>query len=144
MITIDIWIASDIKGPRKRDGRGAYRIRASDGSQGWERTFGTEILQATGNAAILFTLTRAARYIDRILQSTPGAKADIRVHTDSDYILVNWYWVKMWKAEGWKTKNSRDIQNKDLWMIIDKLLLSRTSNPVRDNGIAIDALRTGG
>lgn len=134
---IDIWIASSIRGPRKKDGRGTYMVRVSGGSE-WTRQFSAPIVGATGNESELFVLARAARYAARI----PGYKdANIRVHTDSGYIVTSWYWVKFWKAAGWRNQKGRQIKHRELWEIVDELLLSRTNELIRDEGMEIGELR---
>lgn len=130
MITIDIWTASAVRGARRQNGRGAYKIRASDGAHATERMFGVHIRDMTANTAELFVLTRAAMYVDRILSGQMDQRTDIRVHTDSGYIRSNWYLVKMWRSNGWKGRKGQDIKNVVLWQMVDDLLFSRTVNPV--------------
>lgn len=141
MITIDIWTASAIRSMRSQSGRGAYRIRASDGTHVTERTFGVRIEKMTANASELYVLTRAAMYADRILSGQINQQADIRVHTDSGYIRSNWYLVKMWRSNGWKGAKGQQIRNVSLWQIIDELLFSRTTNPVWEDPNKMEWLR---
>lgn len=135
MITIDIWIASGIRSPRRQNGKGAYMIRASDGVHTMERRFGVHIKNMTSHASELYVLTRAAMYVDRILSGQMDQKADIRVHTDSGYIRSNWYLVKMWRSNGWRGRNGQEIKNTSLWQIVDELLFSRTTNPVWEDNM---------
>lgn len=134
MITIDIWTASTIRGTRRQDGSGAYRIRASNGTNDpnrvFDKLFGVRIERMTANAAELYVLTRAAMYADRILSGRMDQRADIRVHTDSGYIRSNWHLVKMWRSNGWKGQKGQEIRNVSLWQMVDDLLFSRTVNPV--------------
>ena len=46
----------------------------------------------------------------------------ITIYTDSKYIQ-NWItnWIENWRKNWWKTKNKKDIKNKQLWQQLDSL-----------------------
>jgi ribonuclease HI len=46
----------------------------------------------------------------------------IHFFTDSQYLKNGIQeWIKNWKLNGWKTANKKDVKNRDLWMMLDKL-----------------------
>lgn len=46
------------------------------------------------------------------------------IKSDSAYCVnaVKQGWLKAWKANGWKTKDEKEIKNKELWIELDELL----------------------
>jgi len=50
------------------------------------------------------------------LKRVREAKSKIEIHTDSSY-LINGItkWIKGWQNNDWKTKEKKDVLNKDLW-----------------------------
>ena len=41
---------------------------------------------------------------------------EIEIHTDSEYLLKGiTEWVKNWQKNNWRTKNKKEVLNKDLW-----------------------------
>ena len=44
----------------------------------------------------------------------------VMVHTDSSYVINGiTKWVGGWKKNGWKTKDKKEVLNKELWMQLD-------------------------
>lgn len=133
---IDIYTAASIRGPRRRNGHGAYLVKVSDGQE-WQRSFTAPIVGATENEAELFVLARAARYASKISGFDDAA---ISVHTDAGYVISNWYQVKTWRSAGWRNSKGKEIAHQELWELIDELLLSRATNLIRDED-AVKKLR---
>ncbi len=47
----------------------------------------------------------------------------VQVYTDSSYVINGiTKWIQGWKRNGWLTKTKDDVQNKDLWMMLDEAL----------------------
>lgn len=49
----------------------------------------------------------------------------VKIVTDSQYVK-NAYtqgWMENWKKNNWKTRNKDDVKNKDLWLILDDLII---------------------
>jgi|LSQX01.2.fsa_nt_gb ribonuclease HI len=49
---------------------------------------------------------------------------EVTLYSDSSY-LVNAFksdWLTGWKANGWRTSNKKEVQNRDLWEQLDKLI----------------------
>lgn len=57
------------------------------------------------------------------LKATP-THSEIEIYTDSEYLMKGiTIWIKNWQKNNWKTKDKKDVLNKDLWL----LLLEETS-----------------
>lgn len=42
--------------------------------------------------------------------------SEVEIHTDSEYLLKGiTIWIKNWIKNNWKTKNKKEVLNKDLW-----------------------------
>ena len=42
--------------------------------------------------------------------------SEIEIHTDSEYLINGiTIWIKNWQKNNWRTKDKRDVLNKDLW-----------------------------
>lgn len=47
---------------------------------------------------------------------------NIIIYTDSTYVKNGISsWIKNWKRNGWKTKNGKDVKNKELWEKLESL-----------------------
>lgn len=52
------------------------------------------------------------------LKKTPEG-AQIEIHTDSEYLMKGaTIWIKNWQKNNWRTKDRKDVLNRDLWEII--------------------------
>ena len=50
------------------------------------------------------------------LSIIPNSEFIIRVYTDSAYLLNGiTRWIHGWQKNGWKTKEKKDVENRDLW-----------------------------
>ena len=55
--------------------------------------------------------------------------ASAEVHTDSEYLLKGiTEWVYKWQANGWKTKDKKEVLNQDLWEHLIKEVEKRNTN----------------
>ena len=59
------------------------------------------------------------------LKSTPN-DTRIVIYTDSKYVMdgIN-QWIDRWKKNGWMTAARKIVKNKDLWLVLDRLICSR-------------------
>lgn len=52
------------------------------------------------------------------LKKTPEG-TEIEIHTDSEYLMKGaTIWIKNWQKNNWRTKDRKDVLNRDLWEII--------------------------
>lgn len=64
--------------------------------------------------AAIEALTRVSKF------STSG----VVVHTDSSYVINGiTKWVHGWRNNGWKTKEKKDVLNKELWMALEAAVM---------------------
>ena len=50
------------------------------------------------------------------------SKKVVNVYTDSNYVKNGiTKWIINWKKNGWKTKQGKDVMNKDLWVRLDSV-----------------------
>ena len=76
---------------------------------GWERQSTNQRMELTAAIRALAALKRPCR---------------VRVHSDSAY-LVNAFrlgWVDRWRRTGWRTKAKTDVENRDLWEELIRLV----------------------
>lgn len=51
---------------------------------------------------------------------TDDAVGQVEIHTDSEYVMKGiTLWIKGWQKNNWRTRDRREVMNKDLW---EKLL----------------------
>jgi ribonuclease HI len=57
------------------------------------------------------------------LKKIKEADSKIEIHTDSSY-LINGItkWIKGWQKNAWKTKEKKDVLNKDLWQKLSSVI----------------------
>ena len=75
---------------------------------------GSEI-STTNNRMELIAVIKALNFIPK--------KCDIKIYTDSKYVINGIQtWVIKWKKNNWLGSNKKTVKNKDLWLILDKLV----------------------
>ena len=73
-------------------------------------------INTTNNRMELQAVIEALKYFQ--------SKSDLKIYTDSKYVMngIN-DWIKNWKINNWKTANKKPVKNKDLWIILDDLVV---------------------
>ncbi len=126
----------DVKGFSELQPEGGVKIYTDGscwpnpgGSSGWAFVVaqgGRKVAHATGsesdstsNRAELLAALEALRWAKEHLSGQP-----LLVITDSKYISDGVSeWLVGWKKKGWRTGQGKPVKNKDLWLLIDALLL---------------------
>jgi ribonuclease HI len=75
-------------------------------------------LNTTNNRMELTAAIEALRFLKR--------SCFVDLYTDSAY-LCNAFekrWLKAWRANGWKTANKKDVENRDLWEQLEALCVT--------------------
>ena len=68
----------------------------------------------TNNRMELTAAAEAVRFASKL------SGTQVAVHTDSSYVINGiTKWVGGWKKNGWKTKDKKEVLNKELWMQLD-------------------------
>lgn len=53
----------------------------------------------------------------------PGSIPEVIIRSDSQYVIQGTtLWLKDWKANGWRTKDNKEIKNKSMWIELDGML----------------------
>ena len=56
-----------------------------------------------------------ARRASEPLKNVPE-NSEVEIHTDSEYLMKGiTIWIKNWQKNNWRTKDKREVLNKDLW-----------------------------
>ena len=52
------------------------------------------------------------------------------IYSDSAYVVntINKNWLENWKKNDWKTKDKKDVKNRELWEAIDAILSKKDFN----------------
>jgi len=105
---VDVYIATDIKGPRKRKGIAAGALTCiSKGETIWApEGIGIE----SGDRLAEIT---ALRITMRRLLANKGS--DVYVHTGSGYITHGLYSIKAWEQSGWTRKDGKPVAHAEYW-----------------------------
>jgi len=87
----------------------------SDGGQASQKAQVKEIggreKETTNNK---MELTAAIRALKAVREGRP-----IEIHTDSEYLMKGiTIWIKGWQKNNWRTKDRRDVLNKELWLLL--------------------------
>lgn len=60
------------------------------------------------------------------LQEISAPNAEIQVYSDSRYVIDGiTKWIHGWQKNGWKTKDRKNVLNRDLWEMLDKLVTGK-------------------
>lgn len=116
---VDIYINTDIRGPRARDGT-AWYILETETSRG-PANVGDKLRleQSTEKQAELTALLAAARRIR-------GA-CELHIFTESQFLAAGWRlgWIEGWKKNGWKTSKGEPVAFYEMWQELDQILSIR-------------------
>ncbi len=89
-------------------------IHFSDGST---KELGGGIRETTNNQ---MELQGAIAALEFLASYKPSNSVDL--YTDSKYVLDGiTKWIKGWKKNGWKTKDSKPVKNQEFWQQLDRL-----------------------
>jgi len=105
-------------GASPNPGPGGYGIVIDKGEGKNIEIAGYEASKTTNNRMELMGVIVGLEYVTKNLSSVGLFK----VVTDSSYVkngITNW--IFGWKKNGWKTKNSAPVKNRDLWERLDEL-----------------------
>ncbi|HXO20922.1 MAG TPA: ribonuclease HI [Thermoanaerobaculia bacterium] len=103
------------------------RVSCAGGKGGWAalvRQGGEERVLSGGSAGV------TANQLDLLgaaaaLEDLPKGAA-VAVHTGSDYLRNGaTQWIQGWKRRSWKTKEGQPVQNRDLWLRLERAMAAR-------------------
>lgn len=116
MKTVDIYIDTSIKGPRRTDGWWTYII-AFETEQGTADAGDTgKDENTTENRATLIALEKALKRLNKPCR--------LNIHLECEYVakaLTNG-WLEQWKSNGWKTTKNKPVSDSEKWRSIQDFL----------------------
>lgn len=117
MRTVDIYIDTSIKGPRRRDGTCLY-ILAFQAANGKTADRGRRIQRAdaTENQLTLLGLEAALRHLKEPCR--------LILHLECTYVAsaLQHRWFDEWRHNGWMNAKNKVVSNADTWQAIEYLL----------------------
>lgn len=67
-------------------------------------------------------LTAAINALSIVINTAEFSGLPVTLNIDSQYVKNGiTYWIKNWKAKGWKTADKKPVKNQDLWEKLDAL-----------------------
>ena len=91
-------------------GSGGFGAIIVDGEN--VREIGGREEKTTNNRMEMMAAIEAFKYVSKNFADTES----IKVHTDSEYLMKGiTIWIKNWQKNNWRTKNKKEVLNKDLW-----------------------------
>ncbi len=116
MKTVDIYVDTSIKGPRRRDGWWTYIIAMETGSGTADAGDTGKAEDTTENQATLIALEIALKRLNR--------PCHLVMHLECEYVgnaLLNG-WLEQWKWNGWMTAKNKPVSDAEKWRSIQELL----------------------
>lgn len=118
-MTVHIFTDGASRGNPGRGGWGAILVlrdeenqEARSKNQGKVKELGGREEHTTNNRMELRAVIEALVWVKH-----EGEKERVIVYTDSAYVIKGaTSWIHGWQKNGWKTKEKKDVLNKDLWM----------------------------
>lgn len=107
MNKVDVYVESNIKGPRARSGAVAYWMEyTSKIGQKYELSGFLDVPDMTSHESMLFVITRA---LNRIADGT-----EIQIYTDDLWAAscIN-QWIREWRRRGWLTAKGEAVSHED-------------------------------
>lgn len=116
MQTVDIYIDTSVKGPKRRDGSYIHVV-AMQTSKGPADVWWWEPLkQTTENQATLLALEAALKRLTK--------PCNLIIHLECTYVasaLKNGWYIK-WRHQGWMTEKNKLVCDSEIWQSIEYLL----------------------
>lgn len=116
MKTVDIYIDTSIKGPRRRDGWWTYIIAMETDSGTVDAGDTGKAENTTENTITLIALEIALKRLNR--------PCHLVLHLECDYVanaLING-WPEQWSKNGWMTVKNKPVCNAEKWRSIQEML----------------------
>lgn len=104
---------------------GSKPIRLAALAQGDDKESVVEIggreEQTTNNRMEMMAVIEALRSLPEKSSFVSSDEMKIEIYTDSEYLMKGaTVWIKNWQKNNWRTKDKREVMNRDLW---EKLLV---------------------
>ncbi len=116
MRTVDIYIDTSIKGPRRRDGWWTYIIAMETGSGTADTGDTGKAEDTTENQATLIAFETALKRLKK--------PCHLVLHMECDYVAtaLTSGWLDQWRYNGWMTAKNKPVCDSEKWQSIQSLL----------------------
>ena len=135
---VTIYIETDMKGPARRNGAGAWLVEYI--KQNGEPE--TRPVNQTDSVMYLENTTENALTLELLLDafSILTKSCSVRVNTRCEHVLntTQNYWLEQWAKNGWHKSNGKQVANAELWeqvyeyMQIHEVLFEDSENSYRN------------
>jgi len=107
---------------------GQNRVRTT--VEGWRAAWGfiafhngKLVMEQTGLFENRPTNNRAEMWaVVEALSSIPDGVSEVEIYSDSQYVVHGMsLWLPRWIRAGWKTRQNRTVENRDIWEMLYKL-----------------------
>ena len=115
-MTVDIYIDTSIKGPKRRDGTCLYII-AVQTAAGVADAGNMEQMEDTTESSL--TLAALEKALERITKP-----CELVIHLECDYVAAALQnrWFEQWREHGWMTAKGKEVSDAEKWRHIEYLL----------------------
>ena len=71
----------------------------------------------TNNRMEMKAVIEALKCVSKNVKACPNDEVGrVEIHADSEYVIKGaTLWIKNWQKNNWRTKDKREVMNKDLW-----------------------------
>lgn len=119
MDSVNIYIAANIKSPRKQDGAYLYLLELETAKGPATLSKMEHVEQVTENQVQLLALTAAVKRLTKV--------CDLHIFTDSHYLAAGFTeWLEKWKANGWKNSKGKPVAYREEWLEAAEILCRNT------------------
>ena len=112
MEEVNLYVATDVKGPRRQAGRGMYLLECLTSRGTQTRSKKLELEDTTENQ---LTVTALAEELERITRPVK-----VTIWTDCQYVggsILNG-WPEKWEKAGWKNAKGEQIADAEKWQSV--------------------------
>ncbi len=126
MQKITIYTDGSSKGNPGNGGWGVVVIKDNYGDLNGANTTVVEIggreKNTTNNRMEMMAAIKALELIPILQSKSQSENIEIEINTDSEYLMKGiTIWINNWQKNNWRTKNKKEVLNKDLWEKLWKL-----------------------
>lgn len=116
MQTVDIYIDTSIKGPKRRNGSYLYIIAFTTSAGTADTGIKVDMENTTENQATLYALEAALKRLNK------PCKITFYLECPHVFGTLRERWFEYWKENGWRTKKGTQVSDVDKWQSIEYLL----------------------
>ena len=116
MQTVDIYIDTSIKGPKRRNGSYMYIIAFTTAAGTADTGIKVDLEDTTENQATVYALEAALKRLKK------PCKITFYLECPHVYAVLQKRWYSDWKENNWMTKKGKPVSDMEKWRNIEYLL----------------------